>query len=365
MKRMWTTITALALGITLAPAAQASMMSTSGQTKTGSSIVGTSSSGTSGASTGTISTTTSKLPAWTCQDSFDKSWSKSGSFGNDTFAAGYDIGASLTGTPDSLGADAHLTADATVFGNDFEVARVEGNAGATYGDTASAEVSVYLAGAQVYSKSTSTELSISKSGEQTVARYSAQFMVGPVPVTVSASADVNWGITFDFGPKDGFGVGMGLTPDVGAGAAVEAGVGVAGVSAGVEGSVDLVDLAVPFEASLSLGNSSPLPLCDGLDWSVSLDLTLSTLDGTMTLYVDLPILGHKTLELFSWNGFSKDYSIAHASGTVAMAHEPSLFEGATAAAGPSRAGRVFFGQARHYRLSRCLTSLRWHHGLSG
>lgn len=104
------------------------------------------------------------------------------------------------------------------------------------------------------------------------------FSVGPVPVTVTASATGELGLGLSAS-----GGALAVTPSAGLYATLQAGVGaecdLGGASAGIRGSLTLLELALPISLKLYIENGQPR-------YSISGDLTISTLSGSLSLYAE-------------------------------------------------------------------------------
>jgi hypothetical protein len=133
---------------------------------------------------------------------------------------------------------------------------------------------------------------------------SKTFMVGVVPVAVTASATGTIGLSLSYNT----GGTLTLTPAADLSATVQAGVGVgsdeAGASAGVRGSLTLISLGLPINLKI---------FSSGGQWkfTVSGDLTLETLSGSLALYAEayIKVWGLKvgaswSYKLFGWTGLS-------------------------------------------------------------
>lgn len=132
---------------------------------------------------------------------------------------------------------------------------------------------------------------------------SKTFVVGVVPVAVTASATGSLGMRLSYNSGT-----LTLTPSADLSASVQAGVGVgsdvAGASAGVRGSLTLLNISLPI--SLKIFTSS-----GQTKFTVSGDLTIETLSGSLALYAEayVKVFGVKigvdwSYKLFSWTGLS-------------------------------------------------------------
>lgn len=131
---------------------------------------------------------------------------------------------------------------------------------------------------------------------------SKTFVVGVVPVAVTASATGTLGMSLTYNGA------LVLTPSADLSASVQAGVGVgsdaAGASAGVRGSLTLINLGLPVSLKIFTSGGQT-------KFTVSGDLTLETLSGSLALYAEayVKVFGIKvgvdwSYKLFSWTGLS-------------------------------------------------------------
>jgi uncharacterized protein YxjI len=128
-----------------------------------------------------------------------------------------------------------------------------------------------------------------------------RFNVGPVPVFVSAS------VTGDLGLEASFSDGaLQITPTAGLYATVQAGVGgecdLGGASAGVRGTLTILELGLPI--SLKLTTEGGLPR-----YSIEGDLTITTLSGSFALYAEayvgwgpVQVKAEWSYTFFRWTG---------------------------------------------------------------
>ena len=127
------------------------------------------------------------------------------------------------------------------------------------------------------------------------------FVLGVVPVVVTAGATGEVGLALEASGGE-----LSLTPSVALAATLEAGVGagssVAGASAGLRGSLTLLELALPFSLRVFVQDNAP-------HYEIRGDLTLATLSGSLALYakafvkvwfVECSVEWSK--KLFGWGG---------------------------------------------------------------
>lgn len=127
------------------------------------------------------------------------------------------------------------------------------------------------------------------------------FVLGVVPVVVTAGATGEVGLALEASGGE-----LSLTPSVALAATLEAGVGagssVAGASAGIRGTLTLLELAMPFSLRVFVQDNAP-------HYEIRGDLTLATLSGSLALYakafvkvwfVECSVEWSK--KLFGWGG---------------------------------------------------------------
>ena len=151
-------------------------------------------------------------------------------------------------------------------------------------------------------------VSVNATYEQTFFEKSQTFTVGFVPVTVTAGAtgELKLGLSYAGGA-------LTITPSAGIYATLSAGVGadsdVAGASAGIRGTLTLIEVSLPIEVKVYVESGKA-------KYSVSGTLELDTLSGSLELYAEayVKVLGVKigvdwSKTLFSWDGFSWSKSL--------------------------------------------------------
>jgi hypothetical protein len=201
-------------------------------------------------------------------------------------------------------ADGYFSVPATLFGEDFDLLKLTATSvGNTHGaDTIGA--GVYVGGAKIASASESLPFYTRVAEEcVTLAEVEAEFTVGFIPVTLSASADGC--IYLDASAKwETRALSGTLTPGASVDVTAKAGVGGeflgTGGSAGVYGNITLIDASLPLTISAAIGPGS-------LTVSESAKLTMTGLDGELGLYAEGCLFGacvEATLEVFDWTGLT-------------------------------------------------------------
>lgn len=218
------------------------------------------------------------------------SYSYESTEGNSTF--GVVLSHSLTataGSPNKVTTTNGI--DLSVFGNDVSLFSATG-----YQTSTDDGSSLTLGAVEVLGTSMSLSFSVSKeffSKEKT-------FVVGVVPVTVGASASGSLGLSTEVSLGT-----MTITPSAGLYAEVSAGIGggsdYAGTSAGIKGQLTLLELSLPIKMKIYYSS--------GWKFTVSGELTIETLSGTLSLYAEafVKLFGIKygveySYKLFSWTG---------------------------------------------------------------
>jgi hypothetical protein len=144
---------------------------------------------------------------------------------------------------------------------------------------------------------------------------SKNFVVLAVPVTVKAGLTGHFGVDINLkaglirdcvGAPDQMNIGVDskVKPFVDLDAYLSAGIGWSGLSAGIKGEVNLLEVELPFNANAGLkfeGTNTGADLF--LVAKSDLNLVLRTLGGKVSVYVEY-IFDSSEKEIFSWNGYS-------------------------------------------------------------
>jgi hypothetical protein len=245
--------------------------------------------------------------------SFNKVWSKSNTYGNSTFGAGYlgtfTLNATgATGTAnDRISAEAKGTANVTVLG---ATGGIEGYAyGKIQNTTASDTMYLKILGTSVWSHSGAATMSVNPSWSRTLASASTLIWLGPVPVTLSAKGSGTIGVQASFGYSGGV-LAAKARPYGNLKATASAGVDLLVAAAGVSANLTLINASLPAVASLSLATAA-----DGksqFKYDLDLDASLNTLSGNVQLWAKVWYLfGSKkwTTTVASWSGITATYPI--------------------------------------------------------
>lgn len=188
-------------------------------------------------------------------------------------------------------AQAYGEINATVFGKDKSIVRAEGNAYYERGRFATDQRLTVMGASIDLPDPTSRERTLA-SVEKTFVKVSTTIWAAGIPLTVKGSVDGELGV--DGSVSIGDGLTFGLTPYANLSASASVGVGLACASAGVQGSVDLLDVAMPNEVTFDI---------KGCGFSVDIEssLEMTTMSGSIGLYAELCGIEWEE-ELVSWDG---------------------------------------------------------------
>lgn len=201
-------------------------------------------------------------------------------------------------------------ADATLFGKDLDLFEISAQASAEPTST-SASYGIFVLGQKVKGESFGGTISRNVPlAERTLATAASTFMLGPIPLTVQASAAGTLGIEFSMTPGTAKVSGT-ARPYVSVDGVFSAGVGVKGFSGGVTGSLLLVELGTPATASLAYNGNR------NFTWDASLDLDIKSLDGSVGLYGEIGPW-RKEWTIFSWNGLTYTQNLGRKNGSFTL-----------------------------------------------
>lgn len=209
---------------------------------------------------------------------------------------GVTLGNSMTGTAGSSNKLNSTTGiDVNILGNTGTLFETTGY------QTTNSDGSVTTAGEVEVLDYVQNELAFSISVD--IFDQSKTFMVGVVPVTVSASVSGSLGLGFEISSGQ-----LAITPAAGLSATVSAAVGaeskVAGASAGIKGDLTLLEISLPITLKVYKESAAWKFSCTGA-------LTIETLSGTLSLFAEayVKLFGAKlsveySKKIFSWTGLS-------------------------------------------------------------
>ncbi|OJT24390.1 hypothetical protein BO221_14605 [Archangium sp. Cb G35] len=249
---------------------------------------------------------------------FEKSFDRNEKFGNNLFGGGYAINAYIKATTATTSAPKKVEAlgEGYVYGKAFNVEKeiVRGRAyiSGQQGGSNTGTAALYALGQQVWSANLTYTFSPAPiNWSRTFFSVSKTFMIGPVPVTVSASLSggVRLSVTGEVTPTVAR-----LTVNAGgfANVSASAGINIVIASFGVSCDLRLVNVNLPTTGELFW------PLCS-LNWKLKSDLQLNYLAGTLQGFVKVKILFFKKtwkVTIASWPGFTKNFSLLNLYGSL-------------------------------------------------
>ena len=219
---------------------------------------------------------------------------------SDTFAAYIDTALSLYGDAKDRHLDAYFYAGAKVFSNDVRIIALNGNmVNNNYKPTASA--SLKIAGYTVWeqSKKIYAEKYWNKSWSAT-----KRFWVGVVPFSVTASFGGKIGFNAALVlAGDGIGISGKLTPVLQINASANVSFDVLVAKAGITGKLVLLNAKVNFVPTVTYKS--------GIKTALKIDANIRALDGSIHLVGEVFLAGSFDKEIFSWQGFSKSWTICN------------------------------------------------------
>lgn len=257
-----------------------------------------------------------------------KGASKTGSFGDSQFAAGYTAGARLTYstaggagmTGDALESTAYAKGWVRLMGTKNDVVEVRADGSSIVDGTQALEVAVWarvpFLGTKlpIYTQKISSTISVSKTFSPTLMSASGWFWAGPIPVHATARAVGTIGFSAS-GTVSPTGINVSFTPRAGANGYLSAEVDVLFASAGVYGSLNLLDAKLPTTGKLLLNTAAGQ--CAGVHWDLDTDLNVYSLDGEFGVKASLFGETWKA-KVFGWDGFSTTYALYDQAGTLCL-----------------------------------------------
>lgn len=209
-----------------------------------------------------------------------------------------------------LSVNGKAEADVTLFGKDFELFDIGASASAEP-SSASTNYGVYVLGAKIVGSTGAAALTQSVPiAERTLVTASSTFMLGPIPLTVKAQGVGSLGIDFSLAAGTSSITGT-ATPWAQIDGVFSAGLGVSGLSAGIEGDLVLVKLSTPASANIAWQGGKTF------GYDASLDLVINSLDGSISLYGEAGPY-RKTWEIVSWTGLEYKKNLGHTSGSFSL-----------------------------------------------
>jgi hypothetical protein len=260
-------------------------------------------------------------------DSFHQSESWSEDYGNDRFGAEIEVSSSVAAghiniaAADYLSSSAELEATATLFGRTRTVALARGeavrSAAGENGSTGAFTLTVQVMGSDIAVPSYGANSSDTNAWNRTFFSKSETFMLGPIPLTVEGSVDGTIGVTHDAdAPVSSFSLDTTVEPFCELDADVALGVGITGVvAAGVSGHLNVLDVSVPTTASIE----QAIYTAQGrtLDWSLDSDVDVTTLSGSISLWVEL-LWERYSRRIANWSGNHNVFGLFYDDGRACL-----------------------------------------------
>jgi hypothetical protein len=267
-----------------------------------------------------------------------KSYKRIDYWGLSNWGAGYDINGKVWAQPayddfkDRLGVRGSAEAYTRLNGSRYSLFRAVAAGSTEAKKKTEASFNAYVAGANIYTKSwtsqTSTKVLFNDTKGWSKTFFDKRLPVDVIGIPVEFRAQATGGLMVSTsGSLSNVGVEAGATPQGYAGLFLSAAVGgdycVAGIcvgaTAGVYSDLKLLSLKAPAKAS-TWWSLAPL---GGVNvfYQATSDLSISSLDGVEGVTASACLGGciDKKLELFDWTGFTKTISIANYSGSFCLA----------------------------------------------
>ncbi|NUM34459.1 MAG: hypothetical protein HUU50_07935 [Candidatus Brocadiae bacterium] len=229
-------------------------------------------------------------------------------WGNSTFGAEAYIEINNVGSKDTLSYSGAAGVKAMVFSKEFKIVELTSDCTADTGvgegnsPTANGSTKVIFLNKVVYEKENPKLEYEWKEDDLTIFQFKKQFMVGPIPVNVTAILKGQYGFKFTAMAAVG-GIVASAKPFGGIDFAFEAAAGISGVlSVGVGGELRLIYLEIRAAASITLSSLSSF-LVRG---RISADL--KSLSGKVYVYVELLFKKWK-LTIAEWKGIEKSWTL--------------------------------------------------------
>lgn len=253
----------------------------------------------------------------TSGSTYNKAYSKAQFFGNSMFGAGYDLNASITSTDSTMtqakrvDAFAEGKVYATAFNNQKEIVRGRAEVHGQEGGSNTGTAALFAMGQQIWSTNLNYTFSFTPINWSrpffTVSKY---FMVGPVPINVTASmaGGVKLTISGEIAPTV---AKLNAVPGGWANVNASASVSIVVASFGVQGGLTVINVTLPTYGELFW------PLCT-INWKLKTDLTLNTLSGYLDLFAKINFIFFSktwTLNIARWNGLNYNLNLVNLNGT--------------------------------------------------
>ena len=255
--------------------------------------------------------------AQTSGSSYNKSYSRAESFGNSMFGAGYSLEASITSTDATRTTAKQVDAFAegkvvgTVFSTQKEIVRGRAVIHGQEGGSNTGSAAVFAMGQQIWSTNLNYSFSVTPiNWSRTFFSVSKYFMVGPVPINVTASLSGGVKITVS-GEISPTVARLNVTPGGWANANASASVSIVVASFGVQGSLVIINVTLPASGELFW------PFCS-INWKLKTDLGLNTLAGNLDLFAKINFIFFSktwTVNIARWNGLTYNWNLLNINGS--------------------------------------------------
>ncbi|MDC0707157.1 hypothetical protein POL68_01625 [Stigmatella sp. ncwal1] len=238
-------------------------------------------------------------------------------FGNDLFGAAYNIAAHLRVERVLGGTKFDSRAEGVVSATAFSARRDIVRAYAyltTTPTTGNGEAAIFLMGNAAWSQNFASQRSHTKKIDRHFFRSQKVFMVGPVPVRVTASLDghASMNVTANWGT---LGSSLSATPKGAVDANASAGVDVGIAAMGISGNLRLIEVSFPVTSQITVNNFNQLP------WGIKVNREIKTLNGRISLYAIVRFIFFSKrwdLTIASWSGFTSSTNLFTANGTPSL-----------------------------------------------
>lgn len=242
--------------------------------------------------------------------------SRSSSFGNNVFGAEYLMRSYLKVRNVPLGKEFNSLAEASMHARAFGVRMEVIRAIATWNTsptTAGGSAEIRVMGAVAWSASLEAARTRAYSLNRHFFRSEKVFMVGPVPIRVTASISGQAGLEVT-GTGGGNGIALNATPKGSVNATASAGVSVIIASFGISGELRLIDVSFPATTTATVSSNQ-------LQWGLKFDRRIATLNGRISLYATVRFIFFRQrwdLTIASWDGWSRNETLVNVSSTLPL-----------------------------------------------
>jgi hypothetical protein len=245
------------------------------------------------------------------------------SFGNDTWGGGYRLYSNVrapSSTYQSINHETNIWGK--LFGKRIEAFKLTAATWNPRDDYRSSRLQVYIVGAQIFDGfqenpallGTSTAAFNLAPVSKTLLSAEKTFTVGPVPITVKGSIGARYGANEAARAYRNSATtsGVSLNGDAlaEAYARLSAAVGVSGFSAGVRGTVDLVNIKPVINIRVDRNGNTAT-------YNNDFNVHVGTLNGYVEVFAEL-LWKEWSKVILDWDGYQFDYVMSHESGSVSF-----------------------------------------------